>query len=75
MRWEITDNTPRLGETRLLTKFAWLPTRVLSKITMTDHRIWLELYLEEQQYTRIVHFDSPAAFEDCWVTVAKTIHV
>lgn len=75
MKWEIIDKKPHVGDIRHLTKFAWLPTIVLSKLTMTDHRIWLELYIEEQEYKRIVAFDMPAAFEDCWVTVAKTIHI
>jgi hypothetical protein len=75
MRWEIENPvTPELGDVRFITKFAWLPTRVLSKITMTDHRIWLELYVEEQEYKRVVVFDNPTAFEDCWVPVGKTIH-
>ena len=50
MRWEITNNTPRVGDIRFRTRFAWFPTKVLSKITMTDHVVWLELYLEEQVY-------------------------
>jgi hypothetical protein len=75
MKWEIINKKPTPGEVRFKTKFAWLPTIVLSKLTMTDHRIWLELYIEEQEYKRIVAFDMPAAFEDCWVTVAKTIHI
>lgn len=75
MRWEITDNKPNIGDIRYKTKFAFLPTTVLSKITMTDHRIWLEMYLEEQEYMRVAHFDVPVEFEDRWVTVAKTIHI
>ena len=72
MRWEITDNTPKIGDVRFKTKFAWLPTTVLSKITMTDHKIWLELYLEEQVY-KIHHGWS--GLEEGWRTIAKTIHV
>jgi hypothetical protein len=75
MRWEIIDKSPKIGDVRFKTKFAWLPMIVLSKLTNTDHRIWLELYIEEQEYKRVVDFDIPFAFEDCWVTVAKTIHV
>ena len=75
MKWEIIDDSPKIGEVRFKTKFAWLPTRVLSKLTNTDHRIWFELYIEEQEYKRIAAFDMPVAFEDCWVTVAKTIHI
>jgi hypothetical protein len=44
MKWEIKDNKPKVGDIRFVTKFAWLPIIVLSKLTMTDHRIWLELY-------------------------------
>lgn len=75
MRWEVINNEPSIGDVRFKTRFAWLPTRVLSKLTLTDHLIWFELYIEEQQYTRIVHFDVPPVFEECWITVAKTIHI
>jgi hypothetical protein len=73
MKWEIIDKSPKPGDIRFVTKFAWFPTRVLSKLTNTDHMIWLELYIEEQEYkyTRI-GWDSPS-YE--WVTVAKTIHI
>jgi len=74
MRWEIIDNSPKAGDVRFKTKFAWLPTIVLSKITMTDHRIWLELYIEEQVYRfdNIYHEYVPGGY---WHTVAKTIHI
>lgn len=73
MKWEIIDNTPILGETRSRVRFAWWPTRVLSKITMTDHVVWLQLYLEEQVYTATTN-DGWEYFE-YWKTVAKTIHI
>lgn len=69
MKWEIIDNRPHIGDVRFKTRFAWLPTIVLSKITMTDHRIWLELYIEEQEYK-----SSPDGWGADWYTVAKTIH-
>jgi hypothetical protein len=73
MRWEIEHKiTPEPGEIRFITRFAWLPTVVLSKLTMTDHRIWLELYIEEQEYIRSVH-NGEIVSE--WFTVSKTIHV
>ena len=50
MKWEIINDKPNIGDVRFKTKFAWWPTIVLSKLTMTDHRIWLELYIEEQEY-------------------------
>ena len=72
MKWEIIDRTPQKGDIRMVTKFAWFPVIVLSQLTMTDHRIWLELYLEEQVY----RFDN--IFGDYigghWHTVAKTIY-
>jgi len=46
MRWEIIDNTPKVGDVRFKTRFAFFPTKVLSKLTMTDHIIWLELYID-----------------------------
>lgn len=70
MRWEIIDKSPKVGDVRFKTRFAWLPTKVLSKITMTDHWIWLELYLEEQEWKGPGIY-SPAG----WRTIAKTIHV
>lgn len=76
MRWEIKrQEESQPGDIRYKTRFAWLPTRVLSKITMTDHMIWLEVYIEEQEYQRVIDFDLPIAFEDRWVTVSKTIHI
>jgi hypothetical protein len=74
MRWEIKDNTPHIGDIRFKTKFAWLPTVVLSKLTNTDHWIWLELYIEEQEYQR---YKSGYTYEwnERWCTVAKTIHI
>jgi hypothetical protein len=76
MRWEIKrQEESQPGDIRYKTRFAWLPTRVLSKITMTDHMIWLEVYIEEQEYQRVIDFDLPTAFEDRWVTVSKTIHI
>ena len=74
MRWEIIDTAPKAGDVRFKTKFAWLPTTVLSKITMTDHKIWLELYLEEQYYAKTLNEDG-FHWDYYWRTVAKTIHV
>ena len=70
MKWEIVDKTPKLGDIRFVTKFAFFPTIVLSKLTMTDHRIWLELYIEEQVYK-----NTSDGWDRCWHTVARTIHV
>lgn len=72
MKWEIIDDKPKLGDIRFVTKFAFLPTRVISKLTMTDHWIWLELYVAEQVYTS--GNDGWDYWED-WKTVAKTIHI
>lgn len=72
MKWEIIDDTPKKGDIRFVTRFAWLPTRVLSKLTMTDYVIWLQLYIAEQEYTVENTWDGL----DCyWRTVARTIHV
>ena len=70
MRWEIVNNTPKLGEVRFKTKFAWLPTRVISKLTDTDHMIWFELYIEEQEYRR-----TSDGWDEYWKTIGRTIHV
>jgi hypothetical protein len=74
MKWEIVNNSPKLGEIRFKTKFAWLPTRVISKLTDTDHMIWFELYIEEQEYTRTID-KWDGAYNYYWCTVAKTIHI
>ena len=73
MRWEIIDNEPKVGDVRFKTKFAFFPTRVLSKLTNTDHMIWFELYVEEQVYT--ASFGGWEASYTYWKTVAKTIHI
>jgi hypothetical protein len=74
MRWEIINNRPKPGDVRYKTKFAFLPTVVLSKLTNTDHRIWLELYIEEQQYVKTLN-DDGFHWNYYWKTVAKTIHI
>lgn len=73
MRWEIIDNTPKVGDVRFKTRFAFFPTKVLSKLTMTDHIIWFELYIEEQEYVK----EYQQGWERFigWKTVAKTIHI
>jgi hypothetical protein len=71
MRWEIINTTPTLGDTRFVTKFAWLPIVVLNKITNTDHRIWLEPYKEEQKYTP-AYWDGTYGY---WKAIAKTIDI
>ena len=70
MRWEITNNTPKRGETRFKTRFAFFPTRVLNKLTMVDNVIWLELYIKEQ-----VWLAEGFASDAGWYTVGKTIHI
>jgi hypothetical protein len=70
MKWEIVNNSPKVGEVRFKTKFAWLPTRVISKLTDTDHMIWFELYIEEQEYKRTLD-----CWEYYWKTIGRTIHV
>jgi hypothetical protein len=75
MRWEIEhETTPEIGDVRFVTRFAWLPTRVLSKITHTDHLIWLELYVEEQEY-KFSRDNVWATYQPQWTTVSKTIHI
>jgi hypothetical protein len=81
MKWEIKrQEESQPGDIKYKTRFAWLPTRVLSKITMTDHIIWLEVYIEEQEYRNMTYLYE--SFEgggvesyNKWITVAKTIHI
>jgi len=73
MKWEITrKHKPQGGDTRFVTKFAWLPMRVLSKLTMTDHKIWFELYIEEQEYHQKFYHDGRKMVG--WKAISKTIH-
>lgn len=81
MRWEIKrQEPPQPGDIRFKTRFAWLPTRVLSKITMTDHMIWLQLYVEEQEYRTMTYLyeslegGGRESYRK-WFTVSKTIHI
>ncbi len=49
MRWDVIDiNTPRHGEKRKITKFAWIPLIVENKY------VWLENYWSWEEYN--VHF-------------------
>ena len=74
MKWEITRKTkPEIGDIRYKTKFAFLPTRVLSMITMTDHLIWLQFYVEEQEY--IDEYVYGEGLVRYWKTISKTIHI
>jgi hypothetical protein len=73
MRWEIINNEPKVGEIRFRTRFAFFPTQVVSKLTNTDHMIWLELYLEEQEYVKQYELGWEKFIG--WKTVARTIHI
>ena len=73
MRWEIVDKSPKVGEIRFRTRFAFFPTKVLSKLTNTDHVIWFELYIEEQEYVKQYELGWEKFIG--WKTVARTIHV
>lgn len=71
MKWEITQkHKPKFGDIRFVTNFAWLPTIVLNKKTMTDHKVWLEFYIAEQVYTS---GNDGWEYYECWKTVGKTI--
>ena len=72
MRWEIVDKSPKVGEIRFRTRFAFFPTKVLSKLTNTDHVIWFELYIEEQEYVKQYELGWEKFIG--WKTVARTIH-
>ena len=72
MRWEIVDKSPKVGEIRFRTRFAFFPTKVLSKLTNTDHVIWFELYIEEQEYVKQYELGWERFIG--WKTVARTIH-
>lgn len=71
MKWEIIDRTPQKGDIRMVTKFAWFPVIVLSQLTMTDHRIWLESYIEEQEYNKWTGSWDGLSY---WKTMSKKIY-
>ena len=50
MRWK-ADPTPKEGDTRNRSKFAWFPTQI------ADEVVWLEQYGIEEKYTMTVRFD------------------
>ena len=75
MRWEIIDNKPKPGQTRVTIKVAWLPTIVINKATNTDYAIWLEEYVLTEEYNRIAGaYDHNGAPYYGWKTVSKTIY-
>ena len=57
MKWKIrlkvpTTPTPKLGDKRVITKYAWLP-RKIDYGTERTCWIWLDMYFQEQVYTEI----------------------
>ena len=57
MRWRINEEKPREGQRRVVSRFAWLPTRVKHDGlrnpdgSMVKYTIWLERYTQVQRYT------------------------
>ena len=71
MKWKI-KSYPNIGDTRIRTKFAFLPIIVLNKATMTDHWVWLEFYAEEQVYKTKYHYGE--GNYEVWITISKSIN-
>lgn len=71
MKWKLQEE-PSVGDIRFVTAFAWLPTKVTSKLDNKSYVIWLQLYIAEQVYT----FDRGLFSNDfMWLTTNRTIHV
>lgn len=71
MRWKLKDN-PIVGDVRFVTKFAFLPTEVESKLDGKSYIVWLQLYLAKQVYTFERGWFN--GLEYGWETTDKTIH-
>lgn len=64
MRWKVKPE-PKLREQRTIKKFAWFRVRV------GDQYVWLESYLEIQEYQRLHHYEF--GYFDTWVTLSKRL--
>lgn len=62
MRFKI-KTTAILGEYRYITRFAFIPKRAYSYGMKEEYYIWLEFYIEEQQYIQ-----TKSNLEGTWVT-------
>ena len=51
MKWAIYPKTePKIGDVRDVKKFAWLPVIAWSVYQECECRVWLETYMQEQEY-------------------------
>ena len=62
MRFKI-KTTPKLGDHRYKRRFAFIPKRTYSCGMKEEYYIWLEIYIEEQQYIQ-----TKSNLEGTWVT-------
>lgn len=61
MRWK-TKPEPKIGDSRWVKKFAWIPARLDS-----DVKVWLESYYVKQEYNKYGDF---VTYSYVWDTVA-----
>lgn len=59
MKWiSNPDYKPRVGDTRHVMKFAFLPTYAWSYADSLRYKVWLEFYKQEQRYKEVPHYFS-----------------
>lgn len=80
MKWQISQPA-QIGQTRVVEKFAWLPTKCIGNINAigvgTEYRVWLECYTSIQQYKRVLKQDFKDSghgyIDEEWVEVESHI--
>jgi hypothetical protein len=71
MKWA-TKQVPSFYDYREVEKFAWLPTKCISQnqyCSYTEYLVWLEYYIDFQQYKRVTDDDSVGE----WVSMSNNI--
>lgn len=66
---------PTMGNTRIVNKFAWLPTIVTNLSDNKDYFIWFKKYKTRENYTPVnmVYVSDKYVFTFDWVVVKKYI--
>lgn len=75
MKFEIKSN-PKIGDYRYIKKFALLPKRVCSVINKKEYYVWLEYYMQCQEYKETVKHIEGIGFapEERWVVVRNELY-
>ena len=79
MKWFISTKEPKVGDTRSVRKFAFLPTRLQVRGCTSDVMVWLECYTEEQEYraapwyARLYPDNTPPLWMCRWAAVERSL--